>query len=428
MCEKARKMLLLLLLSAGSQVAYPQYNFPENLQASVSFWNDQVEFIQNSEAESMSEIWRGVAETSNLTSDQIAQLEKALFLSRYWVAELERDERQFLFKQRHLAVYLSGFNPAATGKNDRAGIWMLTFPDARRYGLIVNENIDERRDILKSTQAAAKLFKELKSRHGGEAEAMFVLGAAGIKKTTPEEIQKTEADLTAIRILAQGMETKETLLATSHWNQQKIDAVINISVLAKEYEIPEEKFRKMNPMLIGTIIPKNNTVWLPGLIDERKLASMTRHLEKQRERKLDSILNAIKNDIPSPTTHRVVSYRVKSGDVLGRIAEHHGVRVSNIKKWNDLRSDRIDINQKLTIYLPKNKKLPSAIIPPPEPESEVVLTETEKTNFTIYEVQAGDTLWAICKRFEGVKPEQIMAWNDIGEDLSIGQKLKIKTQ
>ncbi len=421
-------MLLLLLLSAGSQVAYPQYNFPENLQASVSFWNDRVEFIQNSEAESMSEIWRGVAETSNLTSDQIAQLEKALFLSRHWVAELEKDERQFLFKQRHLAVYLSGFNPSATGKNDRAGIWMLTFPDARRYGLIVNENIDERRDILKSTQAAAKLFKDLKSRHGGQAEAMFVLGAAGIKRTYPTDIQRTEADLTAIRILAQGMETKETLLATSHWNQQGIESEVSISLLTKEYEIPEEKFRKMNPTLIGTIIPKNNTVWLPGLIDERKLAGMTRHLEKQKEKKLDSILSAIKNDIPSPTTHQVVSYRVKSGDVLGRIASHHGVRVSNIKKWNDLKSDRIDINQKLTIYIPKSKKLPSAIIPPPKPTPEVVLAEAEKASFTIYEVQPGDTLWAICKRFEGVKPEQIMAWNDIGEDLSIRQKLKIKTQ
>lgn len=427
MCAKAKKLLLLLLLTAGSQVAYPQYNFPQNLQALTPFWNDQVEFLQKSEAKSMLEIWKGVSGTE-LTKSEMAQLEKALFLSRYWVAELEKEERQFLFKQRHLAVYLSAFNPSASNDFDRAGIWMLTYPDARRYGLVVNDNIDERRDIQKSTVAAAKLFKDLKSRHGGQAETMFVLGTAGLKKASKETIDQVEADLTAIRILAKGMETKETLTATSHWTHQFIESNVDIGLLTKEYEIPEEKFRRLNPTLVGSLVPANTSVMVPNPIDENLIAQKTADLSDQRAKELEEVLKRIKNDIPSPNTHKVVTYRVKSGDVLGRIAEHYGVRVSKIKKWNDLRSDRIDINQKLTIYLPNNKSVPVAVIPEPEPEPEVVLTETEKANFTIYEVQPGDTLWAISKRFDGVKPEQIMAWNDIGEDLSIGQKLKIKTQ
>jgi membrane-bound lytic murein transglycosylase D len=43
-------------------------------------------------------------------------------------------------------------------------------------------------------------------------------------------------------------------------------------------------------------------------------------------------------------------YRVKKGDVLGRIAQRHHVTVSQLKKWNNLRGDFIREGQKLKIY------------------------------------------------------------------------------
>ena len=427
MREKAKRLLLSIPFLMGSLIAYTQDDFPQNLESSIPFWTDQVEFIHPSNAQSMLDTWMGVTETQ-LSNNQAEQLEKVLFLSRYWVAELEKDARQFLFKRRHLAVYLSGFNPSATDeKHDRAGIWMLTYPDARRYGLVVNESIDERRDIRKSTETAALLFKDLKERHGGNAETMFVLGTVGHGKTSPEKIDQVEQNLSAIRILTKGMETKETLTSTSKWTKQEIGLNIAISALIKEYKISEVEFRKMNPTLVGSQIPPNTLIWIPRLVDETLLASKTLDLSKQKKKSNDSLMAILKNNIPSPTSHKVVTYRVKSGDVLGRIAEHHGVSISKIKKWNDLRSDRIDINQKLTIYLKKGQKVPKKRITSATPKPKVELTSEEKAIFTIYEVQPGDTLWAISKQFEGVKPEEIMAWNNIGEDLSIGQKLKIKT-
>ena len=45
-----------------------------------------------------------------------------------------------------------------------------------------------------------------------------------------------------------------------------------------------------------------------------------------------------------------IVYKVKSGDVLGKIARRYGVSVAQIKKWNHLKSDNIRIGQKLTIY------------------------------------------------------------------------------
>ena len=45
-----------------------------------------------------------------------------------------------------------------------------------------------------------------------------------------------------------------------------------------------------------------------------------------------------------------IRYKVKSGDYLGKIAEKYGVRVSDIKRWNNMRNSRLKIGQRLTIY------------------------------------------------------------------------------
>jgi len=49
-----------------------------------------------------------------------------------------------------------------------------------------------------------------------------------------------------------------------------------------------------------------------------------------------------------------VVYRVKSGDVLGTIARKHGVKVSQLKAWNDLNSSVIRVGQKLIIHANPN--------------------------------------------------------------------------
>lgn len=52
----------------------------------------------------------------------------------------------------------------------------------------------------------------------------------------------------------------------------------------------------------------------------------------------------------NPKAPRYIVYTVKSGDTLGKIARKYHVKVSDIKKWNNLKSDLIRENQKLKIY------------------------------------------------------------------------------
>ena len=45
-----------------------------------------------------------------------------------------------------------------------------------------------------------------------------------------------------------------------------------------------------------------------------------------------------------------IVYKVRNGDVLGSIAIRHGVRVNDLKKWNNLRGNTIHVGQRLNIW------------------------------------------------------------------------------
>jgi len=111
-----------------------------------------------------------------------------------------------------------------------------------------------------------------------------------------------------------------------------------------------------------------------------------------------------------------IYYRVKNGDYLGKIANKYGVRVSQLKRWNNLRSNNLKIGQRLTIH-PRN---PVSKKPPRK------RNVTTDPNAKTYIVQDGDSLWTISQKFPGVTVNNIKKWNDLSSTkLKIGMELKI---
>lgn len=422
-----RRMLSLVLLLAGIQAAYPQSSFPQNLSNSNKYWKGLVTFLAAPRPTELGKQWSRLSNQS-LSTTEVRFLQDVLNLAKYQIADLLKEEKQFLLKYGHLAIYLSGMNPTAADNFDRAGIWMLTYPDARRYGLVVNEQIDERRDIPKSTLAAKALFRDLKRRHGANAEVMFALGAAGWARSSKDLIDAVGEHLKALRLILKSYHGGKNFSTKKTWLLQSFEGEISIDILTSQLQLDSLELRRMNPILVGWRIPRGTHVLLPSVVDGRRLVSETKTMEVLHKKKLANIVSRVKRNIPSPLTQKEIIYRVKAGDVLGRIAEYYGVRVSKIKQWNNLRSDHIAINQKLTIIYPKGKKVPRKAISKKTPKSKVKPIAEEVGKFTIYEVQKGDTLWAICQKLADIEPEDIMSWNGIGEDIRIGQKLKIKTR
>ncbi len=76
-----------------------------------------------------------------------------------------------------LTLVESHFREGEMSPDDNAGLWQFTQDTARRYGLKVNEKVDERLDSLKSTQAACRYLLRLRHELGQECSLILVLAA-----------------------------------------------------------------------------------------------------------------------------------------------------------------------------------------------------------------------------------------------------------
>jgi len=115
-----------------------------------------------------------------------------------------------------------------------------------------------------------------------------------------------------------------------------------------------------------------------------------------------------------------IRYRVRSGDFLGKIAERYGVRISQIKQWNGLRSNNLRIGQRLTIYPRKRAAV----------QKKNTTAATKKQSFPpgtkVHTVRSGDSLWTISRKYPGVTVDNLKKWNGIsGKNLKPGTKLKL---
>ncbi|MFQ3543090.1 LysM peptidoglycan-binding domain-containing protein [Halobacillus rhizosphaerae] len=102
-------------------------------------------------------------------------------------------------------------------------------------------------------------------------------------------------------------------------------------------------------------------------------------------------------------------YTIDKGDTLWGISKDYNVSVDQLKTWNDLNSNLIYPNQKLTVSNESNT--PST---------------TSNNNSTTYTVQSGDTLYAISQKY-GVSVDQLMAWNNLSSTMIYpGDKFAVK--
>lgn len=102
-------------------------------------------------------------------------------------------------------------------------------------------------------------------------------------------------------------------------------------------------------------------------------------------------------------------HRVKKGETLGEIAKAYGISISQLKSWNNIRGNLIRVNQRLYVENPSSQ------------------TATAEGDAMYYKVKAGDTLYEIAKKFDGVTVNQLKKMNNIynSKHLKAGQRLKI---
>ena len=372
-------------------------------------------------------------------------LHRLMALSEYYfpMFEQELDNQDIPLEIKYLAIVESALKPKAKSRVGATGLWQFMFNTGKQYGLDVSSYVDERSDPIKSTIAASKYLASLYRIFGDWdlALAAYNSGPGNVSKAIrrsggyrnywnirPFLPRETAGYLPAflatmyIFEYAEEHGFKKTRPDYKHIETDTVHVkqMISLDQVSELTGVKIEELQFLNPSYKLDIIPFIEGEKYYLCLPKSAIGKFVNN-EEQIYAFAKSEFNNREKPLPEFTEAKTqIRYRVKSGDYLGKIARQYGIRVSDIKRWNGLRSNNLRIGQRLTIY-------------PRQPHASTSKTKTATASKTppkgtpvSYIVKSGDTLWSISQKYPGVSVQNLRDWNDIsGNTLKPGMKLKI---
>ncbi|MFY8021280.1 MAG: transglycosylase SLT domain-containing protein [Bacteroidia bacterium] len=303
---------------------------------------------------------------------------KVLSTSKYYFPIFEEvfDRENIPLEMKYLAVIESALNQNAVSPVGATGMWQFMAPTGRIYGLKTDQAIDERRDIIRSTEAAVRYFKNsyriygdwllvIASYNCGPGNVNKAIRRSGGKKTfweiMPYLPRETRGYVPAFIAAAYVMNyaAEHNLYPAEeemyyHMDTVMVDNKVSIEQLALALNVSPAEIKAWNPALKRGYIPFTNNKVVLSLpyayaVKVAELNNDT-NFRNQSTEALTALNQQIEAD-KKPAGR--ISYKVKSGETLSKIAKKHDVSVAELKRWNKgkIRHNKVSKGQKLTIYL-----------------------------------------------------------------------------
>ena len=298
------------------------------------------------------------------------QMRTMLMLSRYYFPIFERKlaEHGMPEELKYLAIIESALNPRAVSRVGASGLWQFMYRTGRSLGLRVNDELDERFDPEKATEAAVLYLKQLRARFGcwtlalaaynsGQGTVNRAIRRAGgnrdfwrIYNFLPRETRNFVPAFIGATYAMKFHNEHGITVPDDDW-PEPMDTVmirqrVHFEQIAKFTGVPIQTIRDHNPQYRRDIIPASET---DPFVLRLPADFMLRFIAYSDSIFANPFPELWEQRLVAPTVTRI-TYRVKRGDVLGSIARRFGVTVAQLKTWNNLSSDLIRINQPLTIY------------------------------------------------------------------------------
>nr|WP_314558291.1 transglycosylase SLT domain-containing protein [uncultured Capnocytophaga sp.] len=308
-----------------------------------------------------------------------SSLERLMSLSDYYfpMFEQEMSNQKIPLEIKYLAIIESALNPKARSHAGATGLWQFMYTTGKSYGLEVNNYVDERSDPIRATKAAAKYLKELYQIFGDWdlVLAAYNSGPGNVTKAIRRSNGKTNywnlrpylpketagyvpAFLATLYIFEyakeHGFKPQRRANHLFETDTIRVKQAVPFKNIAEITGMDVQEIQFFNPSYQLDVVPyvegRNYALRLPiseigkFVANEQTIYSYLSEENSKREKPLPEVL---KGDVGKG---KKVTYTVKKGDNLGKIATRHGVSVSNIKRWNRMRNNSVRVGQRLTIY------------------------------------------------------------------------------
>lgn len=378
---------------------------------------------------------------------------------------------------KYLSIIESALNPRAVSRAGATGMWQFMYYTGKTYGLTINSLVDERRDPLKSTVAAASFLKDLYDiyKDWTLVIAAYNCGPGNVNKAIrrargkrnywdiyfylPRETRGyVPAFIAATYVMNYASDHNLYPAQVDfefHTDTIMVRDKLHFRQVSEILGIPIEQLRDLNPQYKYDIIPGDSKPFALRIPQKQSMRFI--ELQDSIFAYKDSVFFNKENMIISPTAkttyladlpadkYTKLSYTVKSGDNLGFIASWYNVQLSDLRYWNNIRQNMIRSGQKLVIYVPKgsaDKYRNIDLMSFEEKQARVGKPVTQATTrqavnppsysgneeYITYTVRSGDTLWDIAKKFPGVTDTDIVRLNNLknGDSIQPGQVIRIK--
>ena len=405
--------------------------------------------------------------------------ERLMAISEYYFPTFEEAlaKQNVPLEIKYLSIVESALNPKAVSRVGATGLWQFMYATGKEYNLNVDSYVDERSDPLKSSKAATqymtnmyRIFGDwelvLASYNSGAGNVAKAIRRSGgqqnywnIRKYLPKETQGYVPAFLATMYIYEyhkehGIVPNRAIVKHFETDTVMIKKEMSFKQIADLMDVPVSQIQLLNPAYKMNVVPfyPNKPHFLR--LQKEKIAVFTSNEDKiyayvDKERTKIEMPHYVTNSrLASNTTTSDTSssskystktkyHTVRRGESLGLISNKYGVAVSDLKRWNNLRSNSINYGAKLKIVSTIKEKVsaPKEVPAVIEKEEETAIASVQVTNpeaegeikideASVYTVQKGDNLSSIARKFN-ISVAELKELNNL-EDANVKLDTKLK--
>ena len=411
------RILPLVLILSGCETTPEQPSSQPDIKANpnivVKEQNENIEQIAPLSPQKLDDVWQRIRAQLTFANSSHPDVQQriAWYLSHpNYMDEISRRAEPYLYyivtevEKRNLPIELalmplieSDFNASAYSHKHASGLWQLTPAIAKYFKVQISPWYDGRQDVIDSTRAALNFMEYLHKRFDGDwyhAIAAYNLGEGRVLRAiSNNKKQGKPTDFFNLKLPKQTSQYVPKLLAAAQLlkSQKMAFPTISNSPTIAVLPIDDAVILDNQKQWQQLEFLNHGVIRFPAIIDAPHIVVP---VAEQTQFK-DMLANLDSNDY-SQWQH----YTVKRGDSLSVIAKRYKVGISQLKAFNDLKSNTIRIGQKL------------------------VLPQLADTRIE-HQVKSGDSLWKIANHYK-VSIAKLKQWNSLSSDhLKIGKQLTV---